>query len=446
MKLAFILPAIGKKKNRKYMKSWTMEPIMIAVLKRLTPDDIETVFYDDRIEAIDYDTDADIIALSVETHTAKRAYTIAERFKAKGKRIVMGGYHVTTVPEDARSHADILVLGNAESVWEDMLRDVETGNYKNEYAGDVCCDYGQPDRSIYADKRKKYLPLGLVEIGRGCHYNCEFCSVSSYYKRAYAHRSIAAIVQEIKENPHKVYFFVDDSIFSDKEFAKALFIEVTKLHIHWVTQITLDIARDEELLSLMAASGCKVILIGFESIDPQNLKQMNKEWSIKVGERDALVERIHNAGISIYASFVFGFDYDNEESFKNCLEFSRRHQFFVAAYNHLLPFPGTATHERLCREGRMIYENWWLSREYTYGSIPYHSKLVTAEELGLLCKKYKKAFFCFSSIFTRYKTLKKRTNVTYVRFAYWVTNLMLHWEVNKRFGIPLGENLDEKKR
>jgi radical SAM superfamily enzyme YgiQ (UPF0313 family) len=446
MKVAFILPAIGKKAGKKYMKSWTMEPIMIAVLARLTPDDVETVFFDDRIEAIDYETDADVVAITVETHTAKRAYTLAERFKARDKIIVMGGYHTTTVPKDARPHADILVLGNAETVWARMLSDIALGDYKNEYIGEASCDYGLPDRSIYEDKVKKYLPLGLIEIGRGCHHNCEFCSVNSYYNKCYVHRGIHDIVQEIKENPHKVYFFVDDSIFSDKKFAKELFIEVSKLNIKWVTQITLDIARDVELLELMSASGCKVILIGFESIDPQNLKQMNKDWSAKLGERDELVERIHKAGISIYASFVFGFDYDNEESFKNCLEFSQKHQFFVAAYNHLLPFPGTETHERLCREGRMLYEDWWLSSEYGYGGIPYNPKLVNAEELGLLCKKYKKEFFRFSSMFKRYRTLKKRTDIKFIKFAYWVTNIMLHMEVDKRFGIPMGDNLDESKR
>lgn len=445
MKIAFVLPAVGKKKGKRYIRSWQMEPVMIAVLKRLTPEGIPCVFFDDRVEAIDFDTDADVIAISVETHTAKRAYAIAGRFRRRGKLVVMGGYHPTIVPEDARPHADILLLGNAEGVWPDMLRDIAAGAHRPEYRGEVRMDYGLPDRSIYADKQKKYLPIALVEIGRGCRHNCEFCSIHSYYRRCYTHRRIEDILAEIRACKSRVYFLVDDSIFSDRAFARRLFEEVAKLHISWVTQVTLDVAQDEELLRLMKKSGCEVILIGFESIDPENLKQMNKDWSMRLGQRDELVRRIHAAGISIYASFVFGFDHDDEQSFQNCLEFSLKHGFFVAAYNHLLAFPGTETYARFEREGRLLYPRWWLQDEYSYGMVPYRPKLVETDELGQLCRQYRKAFFRFPSIFARGKTLRGRTRRPFILFAFWVANLMLHFEVDERFGIQLGGHLDEEK-
>ncbi len=446
MKIAFILPAIGKKRGQKYVKSWTMEPITIAVLRRLTPPRFECVFYDDRIEAVDYGTDADIIAITVETYTAKRAYAIARRFREMGKIVVMGGYHITMLPEDAKPHADIIVRGNAEGVWANLLGDIETGSYQAEYIGETRMDYGLPDRSIYLDKMDKYLPISLVEIGRGCHHSCEFCSIHSYYKCVYIHRSIDEIVAEIQLCKGKVFFFVDDSIFSDKAFAKELFTEVAKLDIIWVTQVTLDIAQDEELLHLMKKSGCELILIGFESIDPDNLRQMNKTWSVKLGERDELVERIHRNGISIYASFVFGFDFDNEQSFVNCLEFSKKHQFFVTAYNHLLAFPGTGTYDRFAQEGRLLDNKWWLHEGYTFGTISYMPKLLTPSELSALCRRYKKYFFGFMSIIERARTLKTRTDRASIVRAYWLANLLLHFEVDKRYGIPLGGNLDEVKK
>jgi len=446
MKIAFILPAIGKKRGEKYVKTWTMEPITIAVLRRITPPRFECVFYDDRIEAVDYTTDADIIAITVETYTARRAYAIADRFRGMGKIVVMGGYHITMLPEDARPHADIIVRGNAEGVWAGLLTDIEADSFKPEYAGEIRMDYGLPDRSIYEDKMDKYLPISLVEIGRGCHHNCEFCSIHSYYKCEYIHRSIPEIIEEIKLCKGKVFFFVDDSIFSDKAFAKELFKEVAKLDIIWVTQVTLDIAQDEELLRLMKRSGCELILIGFESIDPDNLRQMNKAWSAKLGERDELVERIHKSGISIYASFVFGFDFDNEQSFVNCLDFSKKHQFFVTAYNHLLAFPGTGTYDRFAKEGRLLEDKWWLQEGYTFGTISYKPKLLTPGELSALCKRYKKYFFGFMSIFERAKTLKTRTDRPSIVRAYWLANLLLHFEVDKRYGIPLGGNLDEVKK
>ncbi|MDR1564885.1 MAG: radical SAM protein [Oscillospiraceae bacterium] len=445
MKILFILPGIGKKSGERYLKSWLMEPLTIAVLKRLTPERYETAFFDDRIESIDESCPCDVVAITVETYTAKRAYELAERFRRRGKLVIMGGYHATLCPEDAASHADIIISGNCEGIWAGVLNDIEAGCFKPFYEGSTSLDYGQPDRSIYEDKMKKYLPVSLVEIGRGCRHSCEFCSIASYYKSCYMHRSTADIIADIKTARNKIFFFVDDSIFSDKEFAKELFTEVAKLKITWTTQITLDIARDEELLYLMKKSGCSLVLIGFESINPQNLKQMNKSWSGKLGERDMLVERIHKAGINIYASFVFGFDYDCEQSFADVLDFSSKHKFFVVAFNHLLAFPNTPTYNKLESEGKLLHSQWWLEEDYNYGQISFLPKLVSPEELRALCGKYKHKYFTFGSILRRVPALFARTLNPMLHFAYWFINILFHFEVDKRIGIPVGENLDEDK-
>lgn len=446
MRITFIVPAIGKKSNEKYLKSWLMEPLTIAVLNKLTPKKYDRIFFDDRIENIDFDVDTDVVVITVETYTARRAYEVARRYKEKGKLIIMGGYHATLMPDDVKEYADIVIKGNAEEVWEQVLEDVENKNYKAMYEGNTCLEYGLPDRSIYKDKVKKYLPISLIEIGRGCHHNCEFCSINAYYKGKYKHRKLEDIIEEIKQSKNKVFFFVDDSIFSDKEFAKQLFTEVAKLNIIWVTQVTLDIARDEDVLKLMKKSGCEMILIGFESIDPKNLEQMNKTWTTKLGERDELVERIHKNGISIYASFVFGFDFDNEESFKNNLEFCNKHQFYVTAFNHLLAFPNTETYDRFKRDGRLHEDRWWLTEGYTFGTISFQPKLISHEQLRKLCKLYKTKYYRFGSIFRRGITLLKRTKSPIINLIYWQMNILFHFEVDKRLGIPIGENLDEKKK
>ena len=446
MKILFILPGIGKKTNERYLRSWLMEPLTIAVLKKLTPLKYETAFYDDRIEGIDYDLDCDVVAITIETYTAKRAYEIADRFRLRGKIVIAGGYHTTLCPDDVAAHADIVLTGNAESVWANILNDIEEGHYKSHYQGETSLDYGLPDRSIYAGKMKKYLPISLVEVGRGCHHRCEFCSIAAYYKSCYQHRRIEDIVAEIKASKHKLFFFVDDSIFSDKQFAKELFQEVAKLHITWTTQITLDIARDEELLALMKKSGCLLVLIGFESINAGNLEQMNKAWSERLGERDAIVKRIHDAGISIYASFVFGFDDDCEATFAEVLNFSLKHRFFVTAFNHLLAFPNTETYSRFQREQRLISQQWWLENDYRYGTISFNPALVTAAELSAICGKYKHKFYTFKSIFQRVPALWQRTKNLKLHAAYWFVNILFHFEVDKRLGIPIGKNLDEAKK
>ena len=446
MKILFILPGIGKKAGERYLKSWLMEPLTIAVLKKLTPADYETAFYDDRVEPIDYDADCDVVAITLETYTAKRAYEIAGRFRSRGKIIICGGYHATLCPDDVAPHADIVLTGNAENIWADMLGDIRCGDYKQRYHGEASLDYGLPDRSIYADKTKKYLPISLVEIGRGCRRRCEFCSISAYYQGCYKHRRIEDIIAEIKMCRYKLFFFVDDSIFSDREFAKELFLEVAKLKITWTTQITLDIARDEELLVLMRQSGCLLVLIGFESISAGNLEQMHKAWSERLGERDEIVERIHHAGISIYASFVFGFDEDCEQAFVDVLNFTMRHRFFVTAFNHLLAFPNTETYNRFEKEGRLLNPHWWLEDDYRYCTISFCPARITPDELSALCGKYKHKFYTFRSILRRFPALWARTKNMKLHIAYWFINFLFHFEVDKRFGIPLGKNLDEVKK
>jgi len=444
MKILFILPGIGKKPGERYLKSWLMEPLTIAVLNRLTPQEHQTAFYDDRVESIDYNTDCDLVAITVETYTAARAYQIAQQFRRRGKTIVCGGYHATLCPEDVAPHADIVVCGNAESIWAQLLRDVAAGNPKPRYQGAVSLDYGLPDRSIYADKMKKYLPVSLIEIGRGCHHKCEFCSIASYYGGCYQHRPLQDIIADIKACQHRLFFFVDDSIFSDKDFARQLFIEVAKLKITWTTQITLDIARDTELLALMRKSGCDLVLIGFESVSTENLQQMGKGWSTRLGERDALVQQVHNAGINIYASFVFGFDDDSEQSFADVLAFSRRHRFFVVAFNHLLAFPHTATYDRLERQGRLNSDRWWLQEGYLYGTISFAPAKLTPNQLSALCATYKHRFYTFSSVLSRVGALFRRTKKPLLHLAYWFVNILFHFEVDKRLGIPIGQNLDEE--
>ena len=446
MKITFILPAIGKKKGQTYLKSWLMEPLTIAVLNTMIPKSYEREFFDDRIENINYDTPTDAVFITVETYTAKRAYFIAEQFRARGKKVIMGGYHVTLCPEEAVCHADAVIVGNADRILPAVLSDLENGALQSRYEGGAAIAYKMPDRSIYQSKIKKYLPVSLVETGRGCYHNCEFCSIAGYYHSCYIHREVADIIAEIKSCKHKVFFFVDDSIFSDKAFAKELFTELKKLHIIWTTQITLDIARDDETLRLMKESGCEMVLIGFESIQSENLKQMNKGWTERLGERDQLIQKIHDVGISIYASFVFGFDGDNEDTFRETLTFCKKHQFFVVAFNHLLIFPHTKTYDAFKADDRLISENWWLESGYTFGTITFTPKQLTPEQLRHFCKAYKKEFFRFGSIFRRGMTMLKRTRSFMINFAYWFINVLFHFEVDKRSGIPIGENLEEKKK
>ena len=181
MKILFIVPAIGKKENQKYIGTWKMEPLTVATLKALTPNNIETFFFDDRIESINYDIDVDLVSISVEVYTAKRAYKIADKFRANGKTVILGGYHVNAVPEEAAEHADAICLNNAESYWENLLDDYKKGTLKKIYVGDNKFSDKLPDRSIF--KGKKYLPITLIETGQGGGQRSDPCRACGQLRR-----------------------------------------------------------------------------------------------------------------------------------------------------------------------------------------------------------------------------------------------------------------------
>lgn len=442
MKLLFILPAIGRKDGEKYIGTWKMEPLMIAALKALTPPDIETCLFDDRIEAIDYSVDVDLVAITVETYTASRAYQIAAKFKQRNIPVVMGGYHVTALPDEAVQYADCVIVGNAESVWKTMLADFQSGKLQERYDVERGGIPLMPDRSIYG--AKKYLPLSLIETGRGCPNHCEFCAITCFYYAKYIPRPIEDIVAEIEQAKNKFVFFVDDNLSADREHLMSLCRAITPLKIKWTSQVSLAVAKDDELLKTMKKSGCQVLLIGFESLDQKNLDQMNKSWNYQMGERDEFVRKMHKAGIGIYATFVFGFDADAVETFDDTIKFAMKHKFFFAAFNHLLPFPGTPLYERLQESDRLLYEKWWLKEGYRYGDIPYRPLRISHEELKDKCAAVRRRFFSPFNILKRGIASIWRNPSFMINVIFFSQNKALGKEVDQKLNLPVGIGLDKE--
>lgn len=438
MRLTIIQPCLGRRKGRPYIRTWQMEPLAPAVLAALTPRNIEVRFYDDRMEPVPYEEPTDLAALTVETFTAKRACQIASRYRAKGVPVVMGGFHPTLVPEEAARYAESVVIGEAEGVWPRLLADFRAGSLRRLYRGPQGPPLSKtPDRSIFAGKQ--YLPIRLVEWGRGCRFACEFCSIQACYGRTYRRRPIADVVEEVRGLRGALVFFVDDNLVCDPAAAKELLRALAPLRIQWVGQASLHAAQDEELLRLLRGSGCQGLLIGLETLDSAALDLMGKPFNKLAGGYDEALDRLRRHGIRLYGTFMLGYGRESPGSFQQVLDFALSRRFYLAAFNHLVPFPGTPLYRRLKEEKRLLYESWWLDPAYRYGMLPFSPEGLGPEEVAQGCLQARRSFFTIPSILRR--AMDPEANLSGLRmgFSYFLINWMMRREVGERAGLPLGD-------
>ena len=251
------------------------------------------MFYDDRLEAIDYDRPTDLVAISVETYTARRAYQIASEYRRRGVPVVMGGFHATLRPDEVGRFADSVVVGEAEAVLPELIEDYRHGTPRRVYraAGRPDPSTVAPDRSLFRGKR--YLPIRLVEFARGCRFRCEFCAVQAFHDATQTHRRVEHVIEELGRvrSAGRLVFFIDDNIVSDLASAKELMRALIPLRIRWVSQASINVAFDDEALSLMKRSGCQGLLVGFESLETSTLRQMNKGFNASHGGAPAALAR-----------------------------------------------------------------------------------------------------------------------------------------------------------
>ena len=257
MRLTIIHPCVGRKPGQKYIRTWQMEPLPAATVAGLTPRDVDVKFYDDRMELIPFDEKTDLVAISVETYTARRAYQIASEYRKRGVPVVMGGFHASLCPDEVARYAEAVVTGEAEQLWPRVIDDARHGRLEKFYRAEGRTPLAglKPDRSIFRGKR--YLPIGLVEAGRGCHFKCEFCAVQTVFEATQTRRPVDDILAELRalKDSKKLFFFVDDNITSNMRQAKEFFRALIPLGIRWVSQSSINAAHDEEFLDLLVRSG-----------------------------------------------------------------------------------------------------------------------------------------------------------------------------------------------
>ena len=376
MKIAFIIPrnssdSSGSFYDYNFYSTFLLSQkylsylLAIPTLAALTPDENEIRIFDENIEDIDFSWAPNLAGITVRTMFANRAYEIAEEFGRLGIKTILGGIHPSMCPDEALQHCDSVVIGEAEGVWLDVLRDAENGSLKKTYKKEGFADLKKTPIAVRtAISRDRYFS-DVVQTTKGCPFSCEFCSVHAFDGQRIRSRSVEQVVQEINEinnspstyKKKKAIFFADDNIIANKGFARELFSALKECNINWMCQASINISQEEELLSLMRTSGCGAIFIGFESLSQKNLSSMNKGVNKKF-EFGAAIKKIQSHGILGHSSFMVSYDDDSQESFDELIQFIQENNLLVPLLNILTPFPGTKLFKRFEKEKRILHRDW----------------------------------------------------------------------------------------
>jgi len=321
------------------------------------PSGWEVAHVDEEAEPIDWSISADIVALTFHTPSAHHAYEIADRFRSRGACVAMGGPHVSLLPEEAAKHADVLFVGEAEDVWENFLRDFETGNHRAVYRREDAATLANAPMSRKDLFHRRDHTSGVLFATRGCPNRCDFCVIHAMYGPCHRQRPVAEVVAEYASFPGRVIIFWDEDIAADPVYAKSLFRAIAPHGKWWSSQAGANSVRDEELLEVAARSGCRQLFLGLESISQTSVDGVHKGFN-RVKEYERIIGRVHAHGIAVQVGIVFGFDGDTPAVFQETLDFLEQTGVQNATFNMLTPYPGTPLFRRLEAEGRILTRDW----------------------------------------------------------------------------------------
>jgi radical SAM superfamily enzyme YgiQ (UPF0313 family) len=392
MKILLITPSVCP--DTKTPGGLMIPQLALHMLEGLTPASHSVKLVEEESEVLNVDEECDLVGISCMTSNAPRAYHLAQEFKKRGKKVVLGGVHPTILPDEALQYADAVVVGEAEGVWEQLLTDCKNGGMKKKYVQEPPSLERYIPMRFRKDSKRRLFNVLPVMTTRGCPYSCDFCCVSDLYGKKIRHAPIANVVRDIEESNGKTFIFLDDNIIGEPRYAKELFKAIMPLKIKWVGQASISFVQDTELMKLAAKSGCGALFFGLESVSVAQLKKMRK--SIKeVHKMGEAVKKIKGMGIHFHASFVFGFDDDTTAVFPDTLEFLQKHKISTASFNILTPYPGTAVYRQFKSEGRLLTSDW---KYYDHSTVVFRPKNMTPYELQSGEILAKKEFSKISSI------------------------------------------------
>ncbi|MDH5681558.1 MAG: B12-binding domain-containing radical SAM protein [Spirochaetota bacterium] len=416
MKIELIEPLSKKKKAWRRVP---LTPTSILQIAGLTPPEIELSITDEKYDQVDFDKKVDLVGISARTTCVSRAYEIADEYRKRGVKVVLGGMHPTILPDEAIQHADAVVVGEAENVWHNVIKDAQNDSLRSFYQSDDYSDMKglpYPRRDLLDQNR--YTEVYSLQFSRGCPYKCNFCTVSRFYGGKYRFRPVEDVISEIKQVDTKYIFFIDDNIAGNQRYAKELLNAIIPLKKKWVGQITITAAKNKDFVKLMADSGCISIFVGFESLSEQSLKESSKNHN-KIEHYEKAIANLQNHGIFPVAAFVFGFDNDDKYIFEKTADFGYKNKVGFMNFNILTPYPGTDLYHELNKENRLHSKDWWLNNDWS--DVLYEPKLMTSDELLNGCNLLHKEF-------SRYSSLARR-------FVFPDHNMMIYWFLYLRFNL-----------
>jgi radical SAM superfamily enzyme YgiQ (UPF0313 family) len=397
MKLELIVPAVEE--NVKILGKLVVPPLGMASIAALTPPEVDVSLTDENITKVDFEKEVDLVGITALTYTVHRAYQIANSFRTRGVKVVMGGIHPSVMPEEASQHADAVVVGEAEGIWGEVIEDFKANKLRRIYRQNkhpVLVGLPIPRRDLYDKGAYRYT--NTLWATRGCPYSCSYCSVSTIFGRKYRCRPVDEITKEVETlDRSKIIGFVDDNIAGNSRFAKELFCALIPHKIKWIGQCSVALASDDELLKLAADSGCIGLIIGFESLSQANLTAVGKKTNV-VDEYEDVIRKIHAHGIAIHGCFILGLDEDAVDVFERTLHFAQKMRLESAQFASPVPYPGTALSESMDKAGRIVTKDW---SQYCGTTICLEPKKMSRETLQQKCLWVWREFYSLPSILSR---------------------------------------------
>ena len=374
------------------------QQITMPYLAALVPSDWEVSHVDEEAEDVDWTYRPDVVAMTFHTPSAYHAYDLAARFRSQGACVVMGGPHVTLLPDEAAKHADVIFVGEGEGLWQEFLNGFLNGAYRSVYQQTAPTSLDGARMARRPLFHRHDFTSGVLFATRGCPNRCDFCSVIRMYKYGFGKRPVAEVAAEYGSFRGKTIIFWDDNITADKEYAKELFRAITPYRKWWSSQATIQAAQDDELLETAARSGCKQLFLGLESVSQSSMKEVRKGFN-RVEDYARVIARVHSHGIAVQAGIVFGFDNDTPAIFKDALDFLEETGVQNATFNILTPYPGTPLFQKLDAQGRILTRDW---RKYNgRADVVFQPHQMSVDELLAGFHSANQRFYSLSSVAKR---------------------------------------------